>query len=182
MKLLVATVCLSLSWIGLQDGAQDPVKHADDQKQETTQPTTTQSSTTPSQSVKGVDGKGVIVAKKTIKVIVDGKELVFGANGPREIMGRTMVPFRPLFESLGADVEYDLIHKQVTAEKENIRFELMIGEKVAKRNGAEIRMEVAPVLIKGTTFVPLRFVAEALDAEVDFNAVDQIITITTEEN
>ena len=181
MKLLVATVCLSLSWIGLQDGAQDPVKQTDVQKQETTQSTTTQSSTTPSQNVKGVDGKGV-VAKKTIKVIVDGNELVFGANGPREIMGRTMVPFRPLFESLGADVEYDLIHKQVTAEKENIRFELMIGEKVAKRNGAEIRMEVAPVLIKGTTFVPLRFVAEALDADVDFNAVDQIITITTEED
>ncbi|MCX6341003.1 MAG: copper amine oxidase N-terminal domain-containing protein [Fimbriimonadales bacterium] len=181
MKLLVATVCLSLSWIGLQDGAQDPVKQTDVQKQETTQSTTTQSSTTPSQNVKGVDGKGV-VAKKTIKVIVDGKELVFGANGPREIMGRTMVPFRPLFESLGADVEYDLIHKQVTAEKENVRFELMIGEKVAKRNGAEIRMEVAPVLIKGTTFVPLRFVAEALDAEVDFNAVDQTITITTEED
>lgn len=181
MKLLVATVCLSLSWIGLQDGAQDPTKQTDVQKQETTQSTTTQSSTTPSQNAKGVDGKGV-VAKKTIKVIVDGKELVFGANGPREIMGRTMVPFRPLFESLGADVEYDLIHKQVTAEKENIRFELMIGEKVAKRNGAEIRMEVAPVLIKGTTFVPLRFVAEALDAEVDFNAVDQIITITTEED
>jgi hypothetical protein len=181
MKLLVATVCLSLSWIGLQDGAQDPVKQTDVQKQETTQSTTTQSSTTPGQNMKSVDGK-VVVAKKTIKVIVDGKELVFGANGPREIMGRTMVPFRPLFESLGADVEYDLIHKQVTAEKENIRFELMIGEKVAKRNGAEIRMEVAPVLIKGTTFVPLRFVAEALDAEVDFNAVDQIITITTEED
>ncbi|MFO0046479.1 MAG: hypothetical protein ACK53G_13710, partial [Armatimonadota bacterium] len=90
MKLLVATVCLSLSWIGLQDGAQDPVKQTDVQKQETTQSTTTQSSTTPSQNVKGVDGKGV-VAKKTIKVIVDGKELVFGANGPREIMGRTMV-------------------------------------------------------------------------------------------
>ena len=181
MKLLVATVCLSLSWIGLQDGAQDPVKQTDVQKQETTQSTTTQSSTTPGQNMKSVDGK-VVVAKKTIKVIVDGKELVFGANGPREIMGRTMVAFRPLFESLGADVEYDLIHKQVTAEKENIRFELMIGEKVAKRNGAEIRMEVAPVLIKGTTFVPLRFVAEALDAEVDFNAVDQIITITTEED
>ncbi len=181
MKLLVATVWLSLSWIGLQDGAQDPIKQTDVQKQETTQSTTTQSSTTPGQNMKSVDGK-VVVAKKAIKVIVDGKELVFGANGPREIMGRTMVPFRPLFESLGADVEYDLIHKQVTAEKENIRFELMIGEKVAKRNGAEIRMEVAPVLIKGTTFVPLRFVAEALDAEVDFNAVDQIITITTEED
>ena len=181
MKLLVATVWLSLSWIGLQDGAQDPVKQTDVQKQETTQSTTTQSSTTPGQNMKSVDGK-VVVAKKAIKVIVDGKELVFGANGPREILGRTMVPFRPLFESLGADVEYDLIHKQVTAEKENIRFELMIGEKVAKRNGAEIRMEVAPVLIKGTTFVPLRFVAEALDAEVDFNAVDQIITITTEED
>ena len=181
MKLLVATVWLSLSWIGLQDGAQDPVKQTDVQKQETTQSTTTQSSTTPGQNMKSVDGK-VVVSKKTIKVIVDGKELVFGANGPREILGRTMVPFRPLFESLGADVEYDLIHKQVTAEKENIRFELMIGEKVAKRNGAEIRMEVAPVLIKGTTFVPLRFVAEALDADVDFNAVDQIITITTEED
>lgn len=111
-------------------------------------------------------------------MLVDGEEIKFGANGPRSINGRTMVPFRPLFEALGASVEYDLVHKVVTADKEDIKIELTIGDKIAKRNGAEITMANAPVLFKGTTFVPLRFVAESLEANVDFDSKAQLITIT----
>jgi hypothetical protein len=114
-----------------------------------------------------------------IKVMVDGEEIKFGEATPRAMNGTTMVPFRPLFEALGANVEYDLVHKVVNATKDNIGIELTIGEKIAKKNGAEITMLQAPILLKGSTYVPLRFVAEALEAKVDYDNKTQVITIDT---
>jgi hypothetical protein len=120
--------------------------------------------------------------KAEIQVFVDGEPIKFGANTPRQITGKTMVPFRPLFEALGAQVDYDLVHKAITAEKDDIKIELMIGDKIGKKNGAEINMGTAPVLIKGTSYVPLRFIAESLEAEVAYDQATQVITIKTKED
>lgn len=116
---------------------------------------------------------------KTMRVIVDDHELNFGGNGVRTFGGRTFVPFRVLFEALGAEVEYDLVHKKVTATKDNNEIELMIGDRIARKNGAEITMEAAPQLVNKTTYVPLRFVAESLDAQVDYDGPGGIIRINT---
>lgn len=121
----------------------------------------------------------VVKQEKSMRVIVDDKEVNFGANGVRTFGGRTFVPFRPLFEALGSEVEYDLVHKKVTATKDNNLIELTIGDKIARKNGAEIMMEAAPQLLNKTTYVPLRFVAESLDAEVDYNGATGVITIDT---
>lgn len=112
-------------------------------------------------------------------VIVDEKEVSFGENGVRTIGGRTFVPFRALFEAMGAEVEYDLVHKKVTATKDNNEIELTVGELIARKNGAEITMEAAPQIINKSTYVPLRFVAESLDAKVDFDGPGNKITIVT---
>jgi hypothetical protein len=115
----------------------------------------------------------------SMKVIVDETEVNFGANGVRTFGGRTFVPFRPLFEALGSEVEYDLVHKTVKATKGNTLIELTIGEVIGKKNGAEITMEAAPILLNKTTYVPLRFVAESLDAKVNYDGPGGIINITT---
>jgi Copper amine oxidase N-terminal domain len=134
-----------------------------------------QNPTTPAPAVK------VAKQEKSMRVIVDDKEVNFGANGVRTFGGRTFVPFRALFEALGSEVEYDLVHKKVTATKGNNEIELTVGEKIARKNGAEITMEAAPQLVKATTYVPLRFVAESLDAEVEFDGAAGVIKITTKE-
>ena len=123
----------------------------------------------------------VVKQEKSMRVIVDDKEVNFGANGVRTFGGRTFVPFRALFEALGSEVDYDLVHKKVTATKGNNEIELTVGEVIARKNGAEITMEAAPQLVKATTYVPLRFVAESLDANVDFDKAAGVITITTKE-
>jgi len=116
---------------------------------------------------------------KPIRVMVDDKEINFGANGVRVLGGRTFVPFRPLFEAMGAEVDYDLVHKKVTATKDNNEVELTIAERIARKNGAEITMEAPPQIINKTTYVPLRFVAESLDADVEFDGPGNLITIHT---
>ena len=49
-----------------------------------------------------------------------------------------------------------------------MKIELEIGSKVIKVDGVLKEMDVAPFIKDGRTFVPLRFVSEALGAEVDW--------------
>lgn len=135
----------------------------------------------PTQPVQTTPPAKVAKQEKSMRVIVDEKEVNFGANGVRTFGGRTFVPFRALFEALGSEVEYDLVHKRVTATKGNNEIQLTVGELIARKNGAEITMEAAPQLVKATTYVPLRFVAESLDADVNFDGAAGVITITTKE-
>jgi outer membrane protein assembly factor BamB len=55
---------------------------------------------------------------------------------------------------------------------------LVVGKKEAEINGDIVKLDVAPLVIKGTTLVPLRFVGEALGAKVDYESKEQKITFT----
>jgi len=113
-------------------------------------------------------------------VKVDGKIVNFPNEQPRAVAGRTMVPMRGIFEAIGAYVEWDQEHHKVTCRKENEEVELIIGSRIAKKNGAEIEIDAAPRVIHATTMVPLRFIAESLGAKVNFDAGNNIVEITTE--
>ena len=69
---------------------------------------------------------------------------------------------------LGADVSWDGSKKMVVAAKGGTSFELTIGNGKAAINGESVELD-APAMIHGDrTLVPLRFVAEALDCEVEW--------------
>lgn len=113
------------------------------------------------------------------KVLVDGKEVEFKAAQPQTVSGRTMVPLRGVFEAIGAYVEYDSANHIIKARKNNEEVELRLGDRVAKKNGAEILLDAMPKVISGTTMVPLRFVSESLGAKVDFDKANSRINIST---
>ncbi len=119
------------------------------------------------------------LASGPITVKVDGKVIKFPYAQPASIAGRTLVPLRGVFEAIGAYVEWNPQLKMVTARKEDEEIQLTIGGKIAKKNGAEIEIDVAPRVINGTTMVPLRFIAEALGAKVNFDAGNNIVDIST---
>lgn len=75
--------------------------------------------------------------------------------------GRLLVPVRPLAEALGARVEW--AGGLVTVDD---RVELRIGSRSARVDGQPRLLDVPAQLIEGRTMLPLRFVAEALGAEV----------------
>jgi len=114
-----------------------------------------------------------------LTVLVDGKPVEFKDAAPQVLMGRTMVPMRGIFEAIGAYVEYDDANHTIKAQKNNESVDLRLGSRIAKKNGAEILMEVKPQLLGGTTMVPLRFIAEALDAKVEFDKANNRINVTT---
>jgi len=111
-------------------------------------------------------------------VKVNGTVIRFDQQ-PVEIKGRLMVPLRGVFEAIGAVVDWDDQIRKVTAKKGNEDVELSIGSKVARKDGAEIMLEVPPVVRHHRTLVPLRFLVEALGGSVDYDAASDTVNITS---
>jgi hypothetical protein len=88
--------------------------------------------------------------------------------------GRVLVPMRALFEKLGADVRFDGVARTVFAYRGESRVRMEIGRTVALINQRQVTLEQPPLLESGTIMVPLRFVAEAMGAEVGWNGRDTI--------
>ena len=116
---------------------------------------------------------------KDIMVVVDGKVVEFDQKPVIE-NGRTLVPFRKIFEALGADVDWNNDTQQVKAKKDNIEISFIIGEKVLLINQKDtIMMEVAPKIIKSRSMVPIRVISEALECDVFWDNSNRLVTIKT---
>lgn len=118
------------------------------------------------------------VAAENISVVVNSVKLSFDVP-PSTINGRTMVPMRTIFESLGATVDYNSANKTITAKKDSTTVIAKLGSKVMTVNGTQKTMDVAPATINGRTLVPTRFVAEAFDCDVQWIASTKTVVITT---
>jgi len=116
-----------------------------------------------------------------ISVVVGGELLALDVN-PLIIEGRTMVPMRSIFEALGANISWDNATNTVTAVKNETQISLTIDNKVATINGENRELEVAPVLSDNRTFVPVRFISEALNADVDWDSDNQAVKVLTKAN
>lgn len=78
--------------------------------------------------------------------------------------GVVMVPLRDVFasEGVGATVSFDTKLQKTIVKSKGHTVVIQIGSKVAKVDGKNEVMPVAPTVINGATFVPARFVAEKL--------------------
>lgn len=87
------------------------------------------------------------------------------------------VPMRLIFEALGAHVEWDQASETATAIKDGTQISLRVGSVEAAINDVAVVLDVAPRLINGKTMVPLRFVSEALGAQVQWKEETRTIII-----
>ncbi len=92
--------------------------------------------------------------------------------------GRTLVPFRFIGEALSAEVKWDAAKKMASYVLDGNRVDVILGNKTAYVNGKEVLLDVAPLIQDGRTFVPIRFVTEALGASVVWEANTKKIYIT----
>lgn len=103
-------------------------------------------------------------------VAINGQSIDFGSVAPQARQGRVLVPMRRIFEELGATVNYDAATQRILATRGNRRVELELGSTQALVNGQNVTLDVPAQATLGTTLVPLRFISEAFDVTVDFQA------------
>ncbi|HHW35721.1 MAG TPA: hypothetical protein GXX18_00215 [Bacillales bacterium] len=120
-------------------------------------------------------------AAPTIQVIINGTDQSYD-QPPIIENNRTLVPLRGVFESLGATVQWNPEKREIIATKKTQTIWLKIGSKTTKVNGAVNEIDVSAAIINGRTMVPLRFVGEALGANVKWIADKRIVQITTDQS
>jgi len=96
---------------------------------------------------------------------------------PVQQNGRTLVPMRDIFEALGAQVDYNSLNQTIVAQQGNTSVRMALGSREAMVNNARIMLDVPAQAYYGRTLVPLRFVSEAMGANVDYNPVQNIVAI-----
>jgi hypothetical protein len=116
------------------------------------------------------------VINPAIKVFLDGEAMSFEVP-PFIEQERTMVPFRAIFEALGTSVQWDGETRTVTAAREDTEIKLVI-DGAAYKNGETVSLDVPAVIVNSRTFVPLRFVSEALGSTVIWEDTNKTVTIT----
>jgi len=123
-----------------------------------------------------------------VDVLVNGKAVDFPDQKPfiDDAVGRTYVPLRFVSEALGAAVTWDNANREAavsrngtwvympvnsnkaTVDAVNPRFEQMLN--VPPNIVKTVPLDAPALLVNGRTMVPLRFISEALGAEVEWQA------------
>ncbi|WP_217225312.1 SpoIID/LytB domain-containing protein [Desertibacillus haloalkaliphilus] len=92
--------------------------------------------------------------------------------------GRTLIPLRFVSEQLGAIVHWDEQTRDIIISAPNKHLNLRGGSRTVIVNGSQVTIDVAPEIIRGTTFVPLRFISEQIGSNVHWNPQNRTVTVT----
>ena len=119
------------------------------------------------------------VAEDTVKtyVEIDGKILGFDTPPVTE-SDRTLVPLRFIFETMGADVDWDAGAQTAIVTGNNTSIRFSIDNVTATIDGAAKTMDVPARLINDKTLVPLRFLSEELGFDVEWDEAERLVTIS----
>lgn len=119
-----------------------------------------------------------VSAAGATSLVVDGMNVQTDVP-PVIVDGRTLVPVRALFESLGATVGWEESTQTATATKGSTVISMQIGNTTAYVNGVAKTLDVPAQTIEGRTMAPARFVAESLNATVNWDSASDTVKIST---
>lgn len=134
--------------------------------------------------------------RKRVDIQINGEDMYFTSDGEeywwnaaayrsdvRPVMkeDRVYVPFRAVFEALGADVSYDAASNRMTAQRGNRTVSFVVGQSSYKSNGVTIDMEDQTFVQDGWTFVPVRFASQALGVAVGWDSDNRTVIILDRE-
>ncbi|MDO5301204.1 MAG: copper amine oxidase N-terminal domain-containing protein [Tissierellia bacterium] len=123
---------------------------------------------------------GIALAEGTdIAVYLNGEDLrTLWNETPYVIEGdRTYVPIRVISENLGYDVAWNQGAKEVSITRDGTEVVMAVGMADYTVNGELKYMDAQPFLREDRTFVPLRFVAEALGTTVEWDEFYRLVLV-----
>lgn len=104
----------------------------------------------------------------TFDVAFDDTRIAFDVP-PRVEHGLPFAPFRQIFEHTGGKVGWYGKAQMVRAVNSTREIEIKVGHKEARVNNQPVQMESQPYIDRGRTIVPLSFIQDALDVNVQYD-------------
>lgn len=127
--------------------------------------------------------------EKKIGVTVNGTQIEFEDQQPVIINERTLIPIRGVMEAMGKTVSWESETSSVVVSDDTTTVKLAIGSDVMYQTvidsannetvSFEVPLDTAPMLINERTCLPVRAVAEAFMATVDWDGASQTVMIVT---
>lgn len=126
--------------------------------------------------------KGVMAAQP-VTVTIDGVKVEL-AVAPLLVNGRVLAPLRPILVALGKEVNWEPATKTITAKTPFGMFaaptntvRLTVGQQVAYLDGDPVELDVPARIMNNRILAPLRFVAEAVGAEVNWEGQTSTVVV-----
>lgn len=117
-----------------------------------------------------------------ITVTIDSAKIEFNEDSGLPFIdenSRTLVPFKKALESYGATVDWDGESRTATAEKDEIKVEVPIGQNYIIVNGEQKDIDTEAKIINNRTFLPIKAVMEAFGSQVEWDQDFRTVVITT---
>jgi len=118
-------------------------------------------------------------AEQNISVYLNGEELIYDDAQPQIINSRAMVPVRKTADYLGMNTEWNAKTETMTFTKGDRVIVHTMRSNVVYVNGEAIQFDTPSANIKNRTMMPIRMLAEAMGAEVEWDNNLRRVVITT---
>lgn len=115
-------------------------------------------------------------ADGNVKIVLDGSVLAVD-QAPRFEDNFTLLPVRAIAEALGGMVSYDNATKRVVIKTADHTLQMELNNRYAIVDGKTAIMDIPMRGFSGRTFVPARFVAENLGADVSYDSGNKTVII-----
>ncbi|MGL6173089.1 MAG: copper amine oxidase N-terminal domain-containing protein, partial [Cellulosilyticaceae bacterium] len=113
---------------------------------------------------------------EVITVSYNGEQMQLEQQ-PQKIGESVLLPLRSVSQFLGYKVNWNAETKQIDIIEGGTTIRLVIDSDKAEVNGEEIKLNAPAQMVEGTTYVPVRFVAEALNIGVDWDSQTQSVNL-----
>jgi len=122
-----------------------------------------------------------VTERSDIELVVNGTTIQ-NENVPIIVNSRTLIPLRDLVTNLGVPDDNEHIiwnneERTVTIKNDDVEVYLVIDSDVAKVNGEEVKLEAPAMIYNSRTYIPARFVGEALNKKIGWDGYENRVLV-----
>lgn len=126
------------------------------------------------------DSVEFVLGQEVYSLIKDGKTTKVGLDvAPYTSRNRTMLPVRAVAEVLDVDVDWNNETKTITltSKDKSKTILLTLGNATMLVNGKEVMLDATPEIKNERTFLPIRYITQALNAQIEWDNDTQTVRI-----
>jgi len=121
----------------------------------------------------------IYASAPTVFITVDGRPAVFHVQQPIFVQDRVLVPIRGVFEMMGFTISWDSANRMARMDRPGTVIIVPADMSSFVVNNTIISPSVPQQVLNGRLMLPLRYVAEAVQASAEWDQVNRVAMITT---
>lgn len=121
-------------------------------------------------------------AAPSVNVLLGEEQLAFGGGQPFIENATTLIPVKPFLEELGYELSWDAETSTLHAAKGELSFALERDNVYALANDEAYQLTIAPKIVNGTLYAPLRFLAENAGYRVGWDSENRAAALEQQDS